>query len=90
MLGWARCGFHKKCVETCYTKLVSLYPVGSASLVVHSSGFEARNIDGLFFMFGWAWRSSHKKRIGTSYVELVFLHPVGSAGDIVHSEVSEA
>jgi hypothetical protein len=28
MLRWARCGFHTKCVRTCYAELVFFHPVG--------------------------------------------------------------
>jgi hypothetical protein len=32
--GWAQCGFHKKCVGTCYRKLVFLHLLGSVGHVV--------------------------------------------------------
>jgi hypothetical protein len=64
---------------------VFLLPVGSVGHVGHSSAFEARNVDALFFIIGWAQCGLHRKRAGAHYVELVFLHPVGSVGHEVHS-----
>jgi hypothetical protein len=85
MLGWARCGIHKKRARTRYAKLVFLHLMGSMVQVVHSGASGASNNDALFFMLGWAWYGIDKKRVGTCYGELVFLHPIGSAGHVVHS-----
>jgi hypothetical protein len=80
MVGWARCGFHKKLGEIHYAELVFLYPVGYVGHVVHCGASGPRIVDALFLMLGWAGCGFHKKRRGTRDAELVFLHLVGSKG----------
>jgi hypothetical protein len=88
MLGWAQCGFRKKCIEIRYTKLVLLHLVGSAGLVVHSSASRPQKVDALFFMIGWARCGFHKKCVRTRYAEIVLLHPVASTHHVAHSGAS--
>jgi hypothetical protein len=80
----------QKCVGTPDAKFLFLHPVVSAGHVAHSGAFEARNVDGIFFMLGWDQCSFHRKHVGTSYIELVLLHPVGYAGNVVHYDASGA
>jgi hypothetical protein len=50
MLGWARCGPHKKCTGTHYVELVFLHLGGPVGRVVHCGASMAQNVDELFFM----------------------------------------
>jgi hypothetical protein len=76
MLGWARCGSHKKHVGTCYDEHVFLHLEGYAGPVVRYGPCMTLNIDALFFIPWWARCGSHKKCAEIRYVEHVFLHPV--------------
>jgi hypothetical protein len=57
MLGWAPCGFPKKCARTCYVEVVFLHSMGSVGDVVQSGASEAQNVDLLFFMV-WCNKNS--------------------------------
>jgi hypothetical protein len=76
MLGWAKCGTHKKCDQKHYTKLVFLHLVRSMNHIVYSVASGVQNVDALFFMLGWARCGSHKKLFGTHYAKLMFLDVV--------------
>jgi hypothetical protein len=88
MLAWAPCAFHKKCVGTCYARLVFLHPVGVSGHIVYPGESAVQNVDALFLMLKWDWYRSQKNRIWTRYAEYVFLCLVGSVGHIVHSSAS--
>jgi hypothetical protein len=64
MLGWAWCGFHKKCSRTRDTELGLLHLVGSTGHVVHSSASGPRNVNTLFFMLRWASTDLTKSTLG--------------------------
>jgi hypothetical protein len=53
MLGWAQCGFHKKCVISRYAELVFLHLVGYGGHIMHHDVSGLQNIDSLFFILGW-------------------------------------
>jgi hypothetical protein len=80
ILGWDQCAVDKKCVGTCYAKLVFLHPVGFAGHVVHSGPSGEQNVDAVFFMLEWAWCGFHKKHSGTRYAELVLFASSGICG----------
>jgi hypothetical protein len=88
MLGWAWCGFHKKCAETRYAKLMFLHLVGSVGHEVCFGASSVLYVDALFFMLGWARCGFHVKHVESHYADLVFLHPVGSVGHVVRSGAS--
>jgi hypothetical protein len=80
---WARCGYHKKRIGTCYTELVFMHLVRSVGHVVCSGRSEVRNVNTLFFMLVWTQSRSHKKCMETCYSEQMFLHLVRSVGHVV-------
>jgi hypothetical protein len=90
MLGWDRCGFHKKCVRIRDAEHVFLHLVRFVGHVVYSDASKAWNIDALFFMLGWDRYGFHKKNAETRYAELVFFHPLESISHVVHSSAFAA
>jgi hypothetical protein len=90
MLGWVRCGFHKKCTRTRYTKFVFLHLAIPAGHIVHSVVSGAPNMIAKFFIIWLDRYRFDKKRAGTHYAEFGFLHPVRSAGQVVHPGASGA
>jgi hypothetical protein len=72
MLVSARCGFHKKGVDTHYTEIVFLHLVGSTGHVVHSRASGARNIDALFSCLGGSGAVSIKSAMGHVAPNLFF------------------
>jgi hypothetical protein len=63
---------------------------GSASYILHSSAFGARNIDALFSWLGVDRYGYDKKWVWTCYAKLVFLYPVGFMSHVVHYGASGA
>jgi hypothetical protein len=52
MLGWDRCGLHKKRSMTHYTEGVFLHLVRSTGHVVYSSASGTQSVNTLFFVLG--------------------------------------
>jgi hypothetical protein len=72
MLGWARCGAHKKRIRTRHAKLVFLHPCRSAGHVVRSSASRAQNIDALFSSLGGLDVGPTKSVLGHVTLNLYF------------------
>jgi hypothetical protein len=72
MLGWARCGFHKKDAGTCDAELVFLHSVRSVGHVVHSSVSKTRNSNALFSCSGRLGVVSIKSESGDVTPNLCF------------------
>jgi hypothetical protein len=72
MVGWVRCGFHKKRARTRYPECVFLHPVGFAGHIVHSGVSRARNVDVLFSCSGRPGAVSIKSETGHVMPNLCF------------------
>jgi hypothetical protein len=68
MLGWARCRFPTKHIETHCDELMFLPLVGSAGHVLNSDASGLGNINPLFFLHGWARCGFHKKHAALGHI----------------------
>jgi hypothetical protein len=80
MLGWARCGLHKKHAGECYAKLLFLHPVGSTGHIVHPVHDTSTHY---FSCSGGPNAVSIKSALGHITLNLCFAFG-GSVGHIMH------